>query len=252
MKIVVAGATGTLGAQLVTAVRAAGHEPSPISRSHGVDVLSGVGLAEALSGAAAVIDATSRQTMSSRKSIEFFGTVTRNLLEAEDAARVPHHVAISIVGAAGIAANYYAGKAVQEELVMAQSGGWSLLRTTQFHDFVKQLIGFGRVGPVQAVPNMVSQPVDVREVADELVAIATGEPRGLQPDLAGPEVVRMADLTRRYLAATGSRRPVVEIPFPGVYGRGMRDGSLLPGDEARLGRRTFDEWLAEHSSERRA
>lgn len=244
MKIVVAGATGSLGTQVVDAVRAAGHEPVSISRESGADLISGSGLAEALRDASAVIDASATSSTSTTESVEFFSTVTRKLLAAERAAGVPHHVAISIIGAAKVNANYYAGKAAQEEILQAERGGWSLLRTTQFHEFAKQMVGHGKLGPFQGVPTMRSQPIAASEVAAELVAIASGDPRGIEPELAGPREERMADLVRRYLAATGQRRPVIELPLPGAWGRGMRDGSLLPQAGTRLGRQTFDEWLA--------
>lgn len=244
MRIAVAGATGTLGRHVMDAVRAAGHQPVAMSRRSGVDVMTGSGLAEALDGAASVIDVSSTSSTGSRKSVEFFGAVTRNLLDAERAAGVGHHLAISIIGAAKVNANYYAGKAVQEQIVTALPDGWSLLRTAQFHEFVEQLVGFGKVGPIQVVPTMRAQPIAAAEVAAELVAIALGDPRGLEPDLAGPREENMAELVRRYLAAKDSRRPVLQVPLPGAWGRGMRDGSLLPGAGARLGRQTFDEWLA--------
>jgi uncharacterized protein YbjT (DUF2867 family) len=244
VRIVVAGATGSLGTHVVEAVRAAGHEPVSVSRNSGADLITGSGLVERLRGASAVIDASATSSTSAKGSTDFFTTVTRNLLSAEREAGVAHHVAISIVGAARIDANHYAGKAAQELILQAEPHGWSLLRTTQFHEFARQLVGHGKVGPVQVVPTMRSQPIAAAEVAAELVAIASGSPRGLVPELAGPREERMADLVRRYLAATGQRRPVIEVSIPGAWGRGMRNGSLLPTTGARLGRQTFDEWLA--------
>lgn len=244
MRIVVAGATGTLGSHVVDAVRTAGHEPVSISRRSGVDLMSGSGLASVLRDAAVVIDASATSSTSTKKSIDFFTTVTHNLLAAEREAGVPHHVAISIIGAAEVNANYYAGKAAQEHILQAEPGGWSLLRTTQFHEFAAQLVEHGRIGPFQAVPTMRSQPIAAAEVAAELVAIASGDPRGLEPELAGPGEERMADMVRRYLAATAQRRPVIELSIPGAWGRAMRDGSLLPKAGTRLGRQSFDEWLA--------
>lgn len=248
MKIVVAGATGSLGTKVVEAVRAAGHEPVPISRGSAADLLTGSRLVETLRGASAVIDASATSSTSAKESIGFFTTVTRNLLAAERDAGVPHHVGISIIGAAQVNANYYAGKAAQEAVLQAAPSGWSLLRTTQFHEFVVQLVAHGKVGPFQAVPKMRSQPVAAIEAAAELVAIATGEPQGMTADLAGPREERMGDLVRRYLSANGRRRPVIELSIPGTWGRGMRDGSLLPKPGARLGRQTFDEWLASRAT----
>lgn len=245
MRIVVAGGTGTLGRLVVEQAHAAGHEAVGLSRATGTDLMTGENLAEALRGADAVVDVTSTGTTSGKASVAFFTTVTRRLLDAERAAGVPHHVAISIVGAASVAAAYYAGKAAQEALLAAEPGGWSLLRTTQFHEFVRQMLAFGKVGPLHVVPTMRTQPLAAADVAAALVVLATGEPRGVVPDLAGPREERMADLVRRYLAATGPRRPVLEIPLPGAWGRGMRDGSILPGPDAQLTQQTFDAWLAE-------
>lgn len=244
MKIVVAGGSGTLGRLVLDALREAGHVAVPVSRQTGVDLIEGTGLVEALRGANAVIDTSATSSTSTKESIRFFGTVTQNLLAAEREADVPHHVAISIIGAAKVNANYYAGKAVQEQILMAEPGGWSMLRTSQFHEFAKQLVAHGRLGPLQVVPKMFSQPIAAKEVAAELVTIAAGDPRGLEPDLAGPRKERMAEMVRRYLHATGEGRPVLEIPLPGPWGRGMRDGSLLPRSGARQGQQTFDEWLS--------
>lgn len=244
MRIVVAGATGTLGGHVADAVRAAGHDPVSVSRRSGTDLLSGEGLADLLRNASAVIDASSMSSISTKGSVRFFSTVTRNLLAAERAAGVPHHVGVSIIGAAKVPAYYYAGKAAQENILMAEQGGWSLLRTTQFHEFAAQLAARGKVGPLQIVPSMRSQPIGAAEVATELVGIALGEPRGLEPDFAGPREESMTDMVRRYLAATGQRRPALGISLPGAWGRGMRDGSILPGPGARFGHQTFEEWLA--------
>ncbi|WP_317451832.1 NAD(P)H-binding protein [Microbacterium sp. NIBRBAC000506063] len=181
MRIAVAGATGTLGRLVVEAVRTAGHDAVPLSRGSGIDLMTGSGLADALSGASAVIDASSTNSTSAKESISFFGTVTRHLLAAERAAAVPHHVAISIIGAAEADTGYYAGKAVQEEILRAQGSGWSVLRAAQFHEFAAQLLCHGRIGPLQVAPAMRSQPIAAAEVAGELVEIAGGEPRGFAP-----------------------------------------------------------------------
>lgn len=244
MRIAVAGATGTLGSHVIDAARAAGHETVSISRSSGTDLMAGTGLVEILSGCDAVIDVSATTKTSTKDAVDFFTTVTRNLLSAERTAGVGHHVAISIIGAAEVNANYYAGKAAQEEILSGEAGGWSLLRTTQFHEFAEQLIGHGRLGPLQGVPTMRSQPLAASEAAAELVGIAAGRPQGRVPDLAGPRPERMADLVKRILVARGIRRPVIELPLPGAWGRGMRDGSLMPRPGTRLGQKTFDDWLA--------
>lgn len=243
MRIAVAGGTGVVGRHVVAFLQAGGHEAVVLSRSTGVDLVSGVGLAAALQGASAVVDVTSTSAASATESGAFFRAVTTNLLGAERQAGVPHHVALSIVGAASVNADYYAGKKVQEDLVFAADSGWTLLRATQFHEFAVQLLPRGNFGPIQGVPVMVSQPVAASEVGELLATLALGAPAGLVRDLAGPRVERMSDLVRRYLRATGSRRPVVAVPLRGAFGRALRDGSLLPGTDARLGIQTFDEWL---------
>lgn len=250
MRVAIAGATGQLGQHVVNAARAAGHTTVGISRASGVDLMTGAGLADALFGADAVIDVSSTSSTKSQDSVEFFSTVTRTLLEAERKAGVPHHVAISIIGASEVNASYYAGKKVQEDLVTKEKhGGWSLLRTTQFHGFVRQIIAAGKMGPLQLVPTMRSQPVAAAEVAAELVSIAAKGPTGLAPDLAGPQEENMAELVRKYLTATdenGRSRRVLQVPSPGVLGSSMRKGILLPGQSTRRGTQTYEEWLEEN------
>ena len=245
MRIAVAGGTGTLGRHVVDALTDRGHDPVILTRSSGVDLVSGDGLAGVLEGVSAVVDVTSVGTSAGAVSLRFFRAVTTNLLAAEVVAGVPHHLAVSIVGAAEIDAAYYSGKREQEELVMAATGRWTIVRATQFHEFVHLLIAAGAVGPFQIVPRIVSQPIAAREVGLAVAKLATEPPAGLTADLAGPKVERMADLVRRYLRATGSRRPVFEVPIPGAWGRSLRDGSLLPKGDVPLGKQTFDEWLAE-------
>jgi uncharacterized protein YbjT (DUF2867 family) len=270
MRVAVAGGTGVVGRHVVELLGAAGHDAVVLTRSTGHDLSApdaaaaatdGArpdaaapgsaparaprGLAAALDGCAAVIDVSSISTTSAAASTAFFGAVTRNLLAAERAAGVPHHLALSIVGAAAAPSAYYAGKKLQEDLVTAQPGGWSILRATQFHEFAAQMAQQGRMGPIQVVPTMRSQPVAAAEVAEELVEIALGEPRGLDRDLGGPREENMADMVRRYLAATGHKRPVLQVPLPGAWGTALRDGTLLTAPGARLGRQGFAEWLAE-------
>lgn len=243
MKVAVAGGTGTVGRHVVDALRAAGHQPVVLTRASGVDLLDGPGLADALRGIDTVVDVSSTNTASAKKSLAFFETVTRNLLSAEREAGVGHHVALSVVNAAKVPASYYAGKVAQEKMIMAEPGGWSLLRASQFHELTEVLISQGRVGPVQIVPQMRAQPIAAVEVAAELASIALGEPRGLVPDLAGPRPERVSDMVRRFLQSTGRSRPVLEVFVPGAWGRGMREGTFLPDPGTRLGKQPFDEWL---------
>lgn len=242
-RIAVAGATGVAGRLVAERLRAAGHEVVGLSRSTGADLTRPDGLAAAIEGCDAVVDVSSIGTLATKAATAFFGAVTRNLLAAERDAAVPHHVALSIVGAAEAESGYYAGKALQERLVMASGERWSLLRSTQFHEFAAQTVARGAVLGVTIAPRMHCRPVAADEVAAALVELATGAPRGLVPDLGGPRIERMADLVRRYLRARGRRGPVLEVRLPGSMGRILADGRLIPGPDAVLGRETYDEWL---------
>jgi uncharacterized protein YbjT (DUF2867 family) len=248
MRIAVAGGTGTVGRHVVDSLVANGHESIVLTRSTGVDLRSGDGLVEMLHRVDAVVDVTSVATTRADVSERFFRAVTTNLLTAEEEAGVPHHLALSIVGAAQIGAAYYAGKKIQEELVMATRGRWTIARATQFHEFIFQVIPPGSLGPLQIVPTIVTQTIAAAEVGAIVARLATEPPAGLTADVAGPNVERMADLVRRYLRTTGSRRPVIEVSFPGAWWRSLRDGSILPKAEAILGTQTFEEWLKEQSS----
>ncbi|MET3511528.1 SDR family oxidoreductase [Plantibacter flavus] len=243
MKIVVAGGSGMVGRHVVAVAEERGHRVVALSRAAGVDLATGAGLAQQLEASDVVVDVTSTATQSTQRSRQFFGAVTRNLLEAEGAAGVPHHVALSIVGSDTAPFGYYAGKALQEDLVSTGRIPWTILRATQFHEFAQQMVERFRFGPVTMVPTMTSQPVAAREVAERLVELAEGEPQGRPADLAGPEELRMAAMVKAYTAATGVRGPVVEIPLPGGFGKAMRDGTTLAGLDAQRGVQTFAQWI---------
>jgi uncharacterized protein YbjT (DUF2867 family) len=245
MRIVVAGGTGVVGRHVVEQARAAGHTVVPLSRSSGQDVVAGTGLADALTGADVVVDVTSVVTTSTKRSVGFFRRATGNLLAAEQTAGVRHHLALSIVGIDAETSGYYAGKVEQERLIAAGPVPWTLLRATQFHEFAAQMVQRTSVGPFVLIPAMRTATVAAAEVAGALVTLADGPARGRAPDLGGPEEAELADLVRRYLAATGQRRRVLRLPLPGAAGRRMREGVLVPGPNADRGRQTFDEWLAQ-------
>ena len=242
MKIAVAGGTGAVGRHVVDVITQRGHDAVVLARSTGVDLATGQGLD--LDGVHSVIDVVSTDAQSARASAAFFGAATRNLLAAEVAASVTHHVALGIVGSVDAPYGYYAGKKVQEELVEAAPIGWTILRATQFHEFASQLYSRLRMGPIHLAPKMVSQPVAAREVAERLVELALGEPVGHANDLAGPRVEKMVDMMRAYAEATGGRGPIIETIVPGGFGKALRDGTVLPGPDATLGRQTYAEWLS--------
>lgn len=255
MRIAVAGATGTVGRHVAAVAAERGHEVVGLTRLAGVDLTTGSGLAERLDRVDAVIDVVNANAQRKADSEAFFGAVTRSLLAAEREAGVAHHVALSIIGIDDVPSGYYAGKRLQERL-LAESGHsghsgqpWSVLRAAQFHEFAEQALGFVRLGPISVVPKMTSQPVAAREVAEALVTLAERGPSGRVADLAGPEVLAMHDLARRFSRARGLGRRVLAVPLPGAAGRGMRDGSLTAaGDRgAMIGRTTFDAWLADQA-----
>jgi uncharacterized protein YbjT (DUF2867 family) len=243
MRVAVVGGTGTAGRHVVDVLSERGHEPVVLSRSRGVDVVSGRGLDAALDGASAVVDAGNVTTLRRTTAERFFGTATRNLLEAERRAGVRHHVALSIVGIDRVDTGYYAGKRLQERLVLEGEVPATVLRATQFHDFPEQVMATSGVGPVRAVPRLRVQPVAGREVGEVLAELACGEPAGRAPDLGGPEEHDLVSLARAVVRARGGRRVVVPLPVPGAAGRAVAAGGLLPGEGARLGRITFQQWL---------
>ena len=242
MRIAGAGGTGVVGLQVVAATVAAGHEPVVVARSRGVDVATGQGLEAGLRGSQAVIDVSNMSTTRRRRSVAFFAAVTERLLTAGRRMDVGHHVALSIVGIDRVDFGYYEGKRVQEELVLSGPLPASVLRATQFHEFAGQVLGRSR-GPVALVPRMLTQPVAAAEVATALVALATGPPAKLAPELAGPQEHQLVDLARQVARATGQRRPVVPVRLPGATGRAMAIGGLLPTGPGPRGQQTFASWL---------
>lgn len=244
MRIAVAGGTGQVGAHVVTVARERGHEVIVLSRGTGVDLVAGTGVAEALGGVDVVIDVASVTTLDADESVAFFSAVTRTLLDAETAAGVRHHLALSIVGVDRAPWGYYAGKVAQERLVESGEVPWTILRATQFHEFAEQIYERATIGPLHVAPTMRTQPIAAREVAEHLVALAEAGPAGRTPDLGGPREERLVDMVRALARRRGSRAWIPAIPLPGASGRAQRDGSLLPKPDAVLGTQTFAEWLA--------
>ncbi|WP_409047677.1 SDR family oxidoreductase [Microbacterium sp. HA-8] len=248
MRIAVAGGTGTVGRHVAEAARGAAHDVVLLTRRSGADVVTGEGLQVALDGVDAVIDVTNTFTLSAGRSRTFFGTATRNLMVAEKAKGVGHHVALSIVGIDGIDASYYAGKLAQERAVAAGDVPYTIARAAQFHEFAGQLLAASR-GPIAVMPRTLMRPVAAREIGTHLVALAEAGPIGRAPDLVGPRDEELADLARRQLAFDGIRRRVLEVRLPGSYGRGLASGALRGGAGALRGTITFDDWLrsADHA-----
>lgn len=240
MRMAVAGGTGIVGAHVVRLAEASGHEVRVLSRASGVDLVTGQGLD--LAGVEAVIDVSGPSTTSAAKSRAFFKATTAQLLRAEQDAGVPHHLALSIVGATGAPHGYYAGKALQEQLVATGAIPWTMLRATQFFEFAEQKAV--RLGSWAVVPAMQSQPVAAVTVAERLVRLAEVDPAGDAPELAGPEELRIAQVARAVFEHRGERRRVVEVALPGGFGQALRDGSILPGPGAEHAGPTLAQWLA--------
>ncbi|MDQ0673935.1 uncharacterized protein YbjT (DUF2867 family) [Pseudarthrobacter siccitolerans] len=243
MRIAVAGGTGTVGRHVVAVARERGHDVVGISRAEGVDLVNGRGLYQALQGAETVIDVSGIQTVSTKKSVDFFTNATQNLLAAEKHAGVKHHIALSIVGIDKANSGLYAGKLVQEDEVRHGGIPWTLLRSTQFHEFVPMTVKAASAGPAVLVPKMFTQPVAAKEVAIALVDAAEAGPRGRVPDLGGPRAEQLTDLVKAYLAKTGQKKRIVPLHVPGPMGKAMRKGGLIPAAGAAVGRQTFLEWL---------
>ena len=247
MKIAVAGGTGVAGRLVVEELRERGQDTVTLSRAAGVDLLTGAGLDDALTGVDAIVDASNVTTMSRAVSVDFFERAGRNLAAAARKAGVRHLVSLSIVGVDRVRNPYYAGKLRQEEIVRDGSVPWTILRATQFHEFAAQIYQRAAIGPVHLAPRMRTQPVAAAEVGARLVELAGAGPAGRVRDLAGPREESLVRMVRAYAHARGSRAWIPAIPLPGAGGRAQRDGSLLPTGDAQLGRQTFDEWLAAHT-----
>lgn len=244
MKIAIAGGTGTVGRPTVDAVRAAGHEAVAVSRSSGVDLLTGAGLDAALEGIDAVIDAANVSTLSAGAATEFFTAATGNLLAAARRAGVGHVVVLSIVGIDRIPYDYYAGKVAQERVVEASALPWTILRATQFHEFSRQLFERAKIGPLHIAPRARVQPVAAREVGEHLAALASGAPQGRARELTGPREERLDEMVRAYARRAGRRGWIPSVSLPGAQMKGMRAGMALPAGDAVVGRETFAAWLA--------
>jgi uncharacterized protein YbjT (DUF2867 family) len=244
MRIAVIGGTGVVGRHTVEALRRAGHDTIVVARSCGVDVPTGAGLDDAFVGVDTVIDVTNIQASDAEATRRLFAAATRNLLAAEQRARVRHHVLLSIVGIDRLESNaHFAGKRREEQLLSNSPVPVTLQRATQFHEFAGMVIGWTRQGQVATVPPLLVQPIAAADVGDVLAEIATGAPQGRATDLAGPEPQDLVDMARRTLAARGESIRLIPSWRSGLLGVDAAGEVLLPGPEARLAPTTFDTWL---------
>lgn len=248
-KIAVAGATGRVGRHVVDVLTDRGHDVVAMSRSSGVDVVTGAGLADALTGVEVVIDTATCPSPDQQEATEFFTTAAANLHAAGEKAGVRHMVEVSIINTDRYAAGYSVAKTVHEQAMLAGPIPVRLLRAAQFHELVEQLMAWGRQGEVVYVPRMRTQPIAARTVAEALVdlALAPGPvsaPGTAFPEIAGPREENVADLARLLAAVRGEPVRVEEVTDPTDPDRRLEaTGGLLPGPYATLAGPTFKEWL---------
>lgn len=245
MKIVVIGGTGLIGKKLVNDLRQQGHQVVPASPSTGVNTLTGAGLAEALAGAEVVVDVANAPLWEDQAVLEFFETSGRNLLAAEEAAGVRHHVALSVVGTERLlASGYFRAKMAQENLIKASPIPFTIVRATQFFEFVGGIAQFATEGQTVRLPPALMQPVVSDDVAALLADVAVAPPLNRTIELAGPEPIRMDELVRRFLSANRDARKVTTDVDALYYGVKVDDQSLTPGKAPRIGPTRFADWLA--------
>ena len=245
MKIVVIGGSGLIGKKLVNNLRQHGHEVVAASPSSGVNTLTGEGLAEALAGAQVVVDVANSPSFEDKAVLEFFETAGRNLLAAEAAAGVGHHVALSVVGTDRLlASGYFRAKMAQEKLIKASKIPYTIVRATQFFEFVGAIAQSATDGQTVRLPPALMQPIVSDDVAAALAEVAVAKPLNGTVELAGPEPIRMDELVRRFLSANRDARKVTTDVHAGYFGTAVNDQSLTPGDNPRIGPTRFEDWLS--------
>src|ERR1700751_2391872 len=246
MKIVVIGGTGLIGSKLVKRLRADSHDAQAASPGTGVDIITGKGLAEALQGAQVVVDVSNAPDWSDAAVMDFFQTSARNILPAEEAAGVGHHVALSVVGTERLQdSGYFRAKLAQEEAVKAAAIPWTILRATQFFEFLPGIADSGTPDGTVVRPPTLFQPEAADDVAAALADIAEGTPVSGTVELAGPERFQLDELVQRFLSATSDPRHVVTDVHAPYYGLEITDErALIPDDNSRIGATRFADWLS--------
>jgi len=249
MKIVVIGGTGLIGSHLVPKLREHGHETIAASPDTGVNTVTGQGLEQALKGTAVVVDVSNAPSWEDAAVMKFFETSTRNLLAGEAAAGVRHHVALSVVGTERmLESGYFRAKIAQENLIKAFSIPYSIVRATQFFEFVKGIADFSAEGNKVRLPSVLFQPMAADDVASAVGQVAMGPPVNGTVEIGGPEQFRLDELVRHALAVWKDPREVVADPSAPYYGVKMSEKTLVPGNGARLGKTCFETWIRQSTS----
>jgi uncharacterized protein YbjT (DUF2867 family) len=252
MKIVVIGGTGLIGSKLVTKLSEHGHEAVPASPDSGVNTLTGEGLAEALSGADVVVDVSNSPSFDDAAVLTFFETSTKNLLDAEAAAGVGHHVALSVVGTERLSeSGYFRGKIAQEKLIKESSIPYSIVHATQFFEFVKSIADAATDGNTVRLAPVLVQPIAADDVASAVGMISVGSPVNGIVEVAGPQQFRLDELIRQGLSERGDPREVIADPHARYFGAELDERTLVPGDDADLAETRFEDWLSRSTAEPR-
>ena len=243
MKIVVIGGTGLIGSKTVAILRQGGHDVVAASPNTGVNTITGQGLKEAMAGSQAIIDLANSPSFEDRAVLEFFTTSEGNLLPAETAAGVRHHVALSIVGTDRSDNGYFRAKVAQEKLIETSGIPYTIIRSTQFLEFLGAIAASGADGNKVRISPGLFQPIAADDVAAIVADVALAAPRNGVVEIAGPERAPFNEIIARYLKAVGDPREVVSDPEALYWGGRVEERSLVPLGEARLGRISFDEWF---------
>ena len=244
MKIVVIGGNGRIGTKVVSKLTERGHEAIPASPATGVDVTTGSGVAEVLAGAAVVVDVSNSPSFEDAVAMKFFESSGRILARAEKQAGVRHHVALSVVGTERLQVmGYFRAKLAQEELIKTSGIPYTIVRATQFFEFLDGIAASATVGTRVHLPNASFQPIAAEDVASAVAAAALGSPVNGTIEIAGPERGPMSEMVARYLTDINDPRQVVIDPNAGYFGVPVDDRTLVPGENPRLGTIRLDDWL---------
>ena len=250
MKIVVIGGTGLIGSKLVSKLREQGHEAVAAAPNTGVNTITGEGLAEVLKGASVVVDVSNAPDWEDAAVMKFFETSTRNLLTNEAVAGVKHHVGLSVVGTERmLESGYFRAKLAQENLINASSIPHSIVRATQFYEFLKGIADFSTEGNKVSLPHVLFQPMAADDVASGVARVAVGSPVNGMVEIGGPEKFRLDEFVRQGLAARKDPREVIADPHARYYGIEVKERTLIPEDDAKLGNIRFKEWLAQPAAQ---
>jgi len=244
MKVVIIGGSGLIGSKVVAGLREQGHEAVPASPNSGVNTLTGEGLAEVLTGAAVVVDVSNSPSFEDAAVLEFFEKSTANLLAAEAAAGVGHHVALSVVGSdRAPESGYLRAKVAQEKLIRSSPIPYSIVRATQFFEFVKRIADEATDGNTVRIAPVLFQPIAAEDVAKAVSRVAVSAPVNGIVEIAGPQQFRFDEFIRLGLGARQDPRVVIADPYARYFGTELGERTLVPGADARLGEIRFEQWL---------